>query len=67
MRKNTGYILLWLLLWQSMIMGIVMLCWGESIEQQRMNRLFHRQLSEPTFIEKSDTAGTEEVDKNVLM
>ncbi len=64
MFKNKGYILLWLLLWQSMIMGIVMLCWEEIIEQQRMNRLFQKQLSEPTFLARSTA---EEVDKNVLM
>ncbi len=64
MCKNQGYILLWLLLWQTIIMGAVMICWEEIIEQQRMNRLFHKQLSEATFITRS---AIEEVDKNVLM
>lgn len=43
--KKKGYILLWVVIWQSLIIGIVTLCFEEVIEQQRMNRLFQRQLS----------------------
>jgi hypothetical protein len=60
--KNKGYILFWMIIWQTLIMGIVLLCFEEVIEQQRMNRLFQRHLGDNTLLVASEV-----VDKHALM